>query len=87
MISFSHVNNTQAVMMMILALPAPPLDLNKDAKPAATATLDEELNKAKSVSTHTRTIGIIHPPLELKAIIDKTAQYVAKNGPQLRNRS
>ncbi|KAK9926796.1 hypothetical protein M0R45_024007 [Rubus argutus] len=69
------------MMMTILASPAPPSDLNKDAKAAAT-TLDEELNKAKSVSTHTRTIGIIHPPLALKAIIDKTAQYVAKNGPQ-----
>ncbi|KAF3335939.1 putative splicing factor 3A subunit 1 [Carex littledalei] len=32
------------------------------------------------VATHTRTIGIIHPPPDIKAIVEKTAQYVAKNG-------
>ncbi|XP_062028961.1 probable splicing factor 3A subunit 1 [Rosa rugosa] len=37
---------------------------------------------AKSVATHTKAIGIIPPPPGIKVIIDKTAQFVAKNGPQ-----
>lgn len=39
-------------MMMILALPAPPPDLNKDAKEAA-KTLDEQLNKLSQISFNT----------------------------------
>ncbi|KAK1393656.1 putative splicing factor 3A subunit 1 [Heracleum sosnowskyi] len=33
-----------------------------------------------SVATHTNTIGIIHPPPDIRNIIDKAASYVAKNG-------
>lgn len=47
--------------MMILSLLTPPSDLNNDGK------------AANSVLTHTKAIDIIHPPPELKVIIDKTA--------------
>ncbi|KAL5999297.1 hypothetical protein ACLOJK_040748 [Asimina triloba] len=41
-----------------------------------------------SVMTHTRTIGIIHPPRDpdARTIIDTTAQLVAKNGPPFEKR-
>ncbi|CBI27151.3 unnamed protein product, partial [Vitis vinifera] len=39
-----------------------------------------------SVATHTRTIGIIHPPPDIRNIVDKTAQFVAKNGPEFEKR-
>ena len=31
------------------------------------------------VSSHTKAVGVITPPPEIRAIVDKTAQYVAKN--------
>ncbi|OIT32963.1 putative splicing factor 3a subunit 1 [Nicotiana attenuata] len=34
------------------------------------------------VATHTRTIGIIYPPPEIRNIVNTTAQYVAKNRPE-----
>ena len=34
----------------------------------------------KSVETHTKALGIISPPPDLRAIIDKSAAFVAKNG-------
>jgi len=34
----------------------------------------------KEVDTQTYEIGIIVPPPDIKAIADKTAQFVAKNG-------
>ncbi|KAL4583176.1 hypothetical protein LXL04_007742 [Taraxacum kok-saghyz] len=36
-----------------------------------------------SIATHTRTIGIIHPPPDIRTIVDKTASFVAKNGPEI----
>jgi splicing factor 3A subunit 1 len=33
-----------------------------------------------------RTIGIIHPPPDIRVIIEKTATWVAKNGPGFENR-
>ncbi|XP_074347562.1 putative splicing factor 3A subunit 1 [Apium graveolens] len=33
-----------------------------------------------SVATHTKTIGVIHPPQDIRKIVDTTASYVAKNG-------
>lgn len=39
-----------------------------------------DLSKVKSVETHTRALGIIQPPPDLRAIIDKSAAFVAKNG-------
>ncbi|PKA47292.1 putative splicing factor 3A subunit 1 [Apostasia shenzhenica] len=41
---------------------------------------------AASVATHTRTIGIIHPPPDIRMIIEKTASFVAKNGPEFERR-
>lgn len=82
----------------ILPLPAPPLDGNLGPLPASQlpdqsteeVSSNEEQNKAisvpASVATHTRTIGIIHPPPDIKSIIDKTASFVAKNGPEFEKR-
>ncbi|KAL6849928.1 hypothetical protein ACP4OV_020555 [Aristida adscensionis] len=38
------------------------------------------------VATHTRSIGIIHPPPDIRVIIEKTATFVAKNGPEFERR-
>ena len=35
---------------------------------------------AVKVDTQTRAIGVIQPPPDIRAIVDKTAQFVAKNG-------
>ncbi|KAM5571899.1 putative splicing factor 3A subunit 1 [Rosa sericea] len=35
-----------------------------------------------SVATHSKHIGIIHPPPEVAKIINKTAKHVSKNGPE-----
>lgn len=32
------------------------------------------------IATQTHSIGIIQPPPDIRAILDKTAQFVAKNG-------
>lgn len=34
----------------------------------------------EGLSTHTHTVGVIIPPPDIRAIADKTAQFVAKNG-------
>lgn len=39
-----------------------------------------DLKGVRQVETHTRALGVIQPPPDLKAIVDKTASYVAKNG-------
>ena len=73
----------------ILPLPAPPSDGNLGPLPES-QVIEEEQNQSNSasvpapvtVATHTRTIGIIHPPPDIRTIVDKTAQFVAKNGPE-----
>ncbi|XP_050373101.1 probable splicing factor 3A subunit 1 [Argentina anserina] len=82
----------------ILTLPAPPTDGNLGPLPLTQLTevkseeteLNEELDRADappaSVATHTRTIGIIHPPPDIRSIVDKTSQFVAKNGPDFEKR-
>ena len=78
----------------ILPLPAPPSDGNLGPLPESQVIDNEEQNKSNSVSvpapatvaTHTRTIGIIHPPPDIRTIVDKTAQFVAKNGPEFEKR-
>uniref|UniRef100_A0A803QNX0 S-acyltransferase n=1 Tax=Cannabis sativa TaxID=3483 RepID=A0A803QNX0_CANSA len=55
--------------------PADPVS-SSDPAPAAPAPL----------ATHTRTIGIIHPPPDIRNIVDKTSQFVAKNGPEFEKR-
>lgn len=39
-----------------------------------------DLEGVKQIITQTRAIGIILPPPDIRAIIDKTSQFVAKNG-------
>ena len=39
-----------------------------------------DLSGIKGVDTQTHAIGIIHPPPDIRAIVDKTAQFVARNG-------
>ncbi|XP_055831409.1 probable splicing factor 3A subunit 1 [Solanum dulcamara] len=83
----------------ILPLPAPPLDGNLGPTPLAQVVEEpkdvkmeeneEENNEDKvptSVATHTRTIGIIYPPPDIRSIVDKTSQFVAKNGPEFEKR-
>ncbi|KHG08295.1 hypothetical protein F383_34885 [Gossypium arboreum] len=80
--------------MPILPLPAPPSDGDLGPLPPSQVPeaqneeiqTNEEQNKANSVATHTRTIGIIHPPPDIRNIVDKTAQFVAKNGPEFEKR-
>ena len=77
----------------ILPLPAPPSDGNLGPLPES-QVIEEEQNKSNSASvpapatvvTHTRTIGIIHPPPDIRTIVDKTSQFVAKNGPEFEKR-
>merc|ERR1712039_591578 len=38
------------------------------------------LTKTNMVETHTKKIKLIRPPADIRAIIDKTAQFVSKNG-------
>lgn len=33
-----------------------------------------------TVGSQTHAVGVIHPPPDIRAIVDKTAQFVAKNG-------
>ncbi|KAK1552272.1 hypothetical protein Q3G72_013573 [Acer saccharum] len=82
----------------ILPLLAPPSDGNLNPFPPSQVTeqqkeeipVSDEQSKANStpasVATHTRTIGIIHPPSDIRNIVDKTSQFVAKNGPEFENR-
>ncbi|XP_058090326.1 probable splicing factor 3A subunit 1 [Magnolia sinica] len=80
----------------ILPLPAPPSDGNLGPLPLSQVTeerpkdqptsAESENSAPAAVATHTRTIGIIHPPPDVRTIVDKTAQFVAKNGPEFEKR-
>ncbi|KAI3713754.1 hypothetical protein L1987_72340 [Smallanthus sonchifolius] len=82
----------------ILPLPAPPSDGDLGPLPPSQVqndSKDEHMQDASdgeknpppaSVATHTRTIGIIHPPPDIRTIVDKTASFVAKNGPEFEKR-
>ena len=39
-----------------------------------------DLSAVQSVDTHTKALGIIQPPPDIRAIIDKAASFVARNG-------
>lgn len=83
-------------LLPILPIAAPPSDGDLGALPASqlqynprgeqTHEAEDEQNKSNStpasIATHTRTIGIIHPPPDIRTIVDKTASFVAKNGPE-----
>ncbi|XP_056863653.1 probable splicing factor 3A subunit 1 [Raphanus sativus] len=82
----------------ILPLEAPPTDGNLGPLPPSQLTDQEaeerELQNSssnqappvESVATHTRTIGIIHPPPDIRSIVEKTAQFVSKNGLEFEKR-
>jgi splicing factor 3A subunit 1 len=38
------------------------------------------LEEIRQLATQTKAIGVILPPPDIRAIVDKTAQFVAKNG-------
>lgn len=42
--------------------------------------------RAVSLETHTQTVGVILPPPDIRVIVDKTAQFVGKNGPEFEQR-
>ncbi|KAL3654896.1 hypothetical protein CASFOL_000682 [Castilleja foliolosa] len=82
----------------ILPLPAPPADGDLGPLPPSQVT-NEEINldtsedsndkpnsAPTSVATHTRTIGIIYPPPDIRSIVDKTSHFVSKNGPEFEKR-
>ncbi|CAI9090691.1 OLC1v1025514C1 [Oldenlandia corymbosa var. corymbosa] len=76
----------------ILPLAAPPPDWegngNNGNLPVAAQEEPEPAPVAVpvTVATHTRTIGIIYPPPDIRNIVDKTSQFVAKNGPEFEKR-
>ncbi|CAK9234013.1 unnamed protein product [Sphagnum troendelagicum] len=83
----------------VLALPAPLLDGLGPLPPSQVVEEDmvdgEQENGAgaaaatrpvPSVATQTKTIGMIHPPPDIRSIVDKTAQFVARNGPEFEKR-
>lgn len=80
----------------ILPLPAPPTDGNLGPLPPSQLQdreiqdIEDEASKASSapvsVATHTKTIGIIHPPPDIRTIVEKTATFVAKNGQEFEQR-
>lgn len=39
-----------------------------------------DLKQLQSIITHTRQVGVVLPPPDIRAIIDKTASFVARNG-------
>ena len=47
---------------------------------ARTVLPSPNLSQVKSVDTQTRAIGLIHPPPDIRAIVDKTADFVGRNG-------
>jgi splicing factor 3A subunit 1 len=39
-----------------------------------------DIEQVRKLLTQTKAIGVILPPPDIRAIVDKTAQFVAKNG-------
>ena len=50
---------------------------------ARTVLPSPDLSSIKPVDTQTAPIGIIYPPPDIRAIVDKSAIFVAKNGESL----
>ncbi|KAJ6845163.1 putative splicing factor 3A subunit 1 [Iris pallida] len=74
----------------ILPLPAPPADGDLGPLPLSQVSSSppppDPPPPPAAVATHTKTIGIIHPPPDIRMIIEKTATFVAKNGPEFERR-
>ncbi|KAG2319875.1 hypothetical protein Bca52824_013088 [Brassica carinata] len=67
--------------MQILPLEAPPTDGNLEIEDKALQSEQNRSNQAPvSVATHSNPIGIIHPPPDIRSIVETTAQFVSKNG-------
>ncbi|KAK6127777.1 hypothetical protein DH2020_038486 [Rehmannia glutinosa] len=74
--------------------PTPPAQISEGYDDEKTLENNEDQTKVNdkanlapaSVATHTRTIGIIYPPPDIRNIVDKTSQFVAKNGPEFEKR-
>lgn len=47
---------------------------------ARTVLPSPNLSQLKSVDTQTKAIGLIQPPPDIRAIVDKTADFVGRNG-------
>ena len=47
---------------------------------ARTVLPPPNLTQVKSVDTQTQAIGVIQPPPDIRAIVDKTADFVGRNG-------
>lgn len=74
-----------------LALPAPPPGGLKDATPSTLEIVpveDRHIERPKPapVASQTKSIGMIHPPPDIRSIVDKTATFVARNGPEFEKR-
>ncbi|XP_037416627.1 probable splicing factor 3A subunit 1 [Triticum dicoccoides] len=54
--------------------------------PSSVGVAPSKPEPAPTVSTHTRTIGIIHPPPDIRVIVEKTATLVVNNGPEFERR-
>jgi hypothetical protein len=52
------------------------------AKSASAGLVAADVEGIRKLATQTKAIGIIMPPPDIRAIVDKTAQFVAKNGEQ-----
>ncbi|KAL6567172.1 hypothetical protein OROGR_000840 [Orobanche gracilis] len=61
-------------------------DIPNLATRSVTMVNDKPNSAPESVPTHTKHIGVIHPPPDIRNIVDKTAQFVAKNGPEFEKR-
>ncbi|KAL6546192.1 hypothetical protein OROMI_021913 [Orobanche minor] len=61
-------------------------DKPNSATGSVTMVNDKPNSAPESVPTHTKNIGVIHPPPDMRNIVDKTAQFVAKNGPEFEKR-
>ncbi|TVU22564.1 hypothetical protein EJB05_32274 [Eragrostis curvula] len=74
----------------ILTLPAPEGDGGGAGDAAqqqqASSPPAAKADPPAKVATHTLPIGIIHPPPDIRVIIEKTATFVAKNGPEFERR-
>ena len=47
---------------------------------------DVEGGARVELETQTHAVGVITPPPDIRAIVDKTAQFVARNGPEFETR-
>lgn len=47
---------------------------------ARTVLPTPDLSNIKAVETQTKAIGVIYPPPDIRAIVDKTADFVGRNG-------